>query len=720
MSNSDPDRTEVLYWLKGSDILNFGDFLSQFIADEAFLTPRVSAPVYRLVGSVIDEGIIDEDLRDKAEGSKIAFWCCGARDEKGLSEQALQRCLFFGVRGPLTRDLLHLPINTPIGDPGLLLPLLYSPRRSARTAGKTICVPHFCDPKSDAELLASSGAQLVVRPQVSNTEELLSLLDELVSAQFILAGSLHAAIVACAYDVPFGFWDNGHVDLPFKWRDFGASINITPCFTDSIKDGNQLYRALLKTRLRKPPLFPVLEIAPFSVKADILKSAAVRDSSEQKRLQRSSLWRGTQKFSDQLIRRALPIRQKPGAAGCQAEAAKPPRWRPDVNDGAKWILMAESRIPMPEVNGASVRLFHIIKILVSRGSKIFFISDHPHSAYHWVLNDIKEIAAHEQKLRQLGVQVVYGRELAFQHLRKYGARYDHAFLFYPDVAFAYAPIVKTYCPNATIVFDPVDLHSVRLERESQIKRDSRIRAEADQYRRKETYLFDECDVTTAISEDEAEVIRAMNPETHIELLRNIFDEQTPSLPYDSRGGLIFIGHYLHSPNVDAVRYFVEEIFPLIRSDIPDVKFKIIGSNPTEDIRKISAPGVQFVGFLEDLDATFAHARVFVAPLRYGAGVKGKIGQSMSYGLPVVTTTIGAEGMRLVHGTTALIADNPGTFAQEVARLYRDRALWEKLSINSRTAIQKQMSVKNAAEAIDRILGVRRKRRMGLDWKYTCD
>ena len=133
-------------------------------------------------------------------------------------------------------------------------------------------------------------------------------------------------------------------------------------------------------------------------------------------------------------------------------------------------------------------------------------------------------------------------------------------------------------------------------------------------------------------------------------------------------------------------YFVKEILPLIRQDIPGVVFYMVGSNITETVQALASQDVVAVGYVPDLTPYLDGCRVFVAPLRYGAGMKGKIGQSMGFGLPVVTTSIGAEGMGLIDGE-----HSPAAFARAVVRLYTDDLLWERTSLNALLHIKSNFS-----------------------------
>ncbi len=272
---------KIRWWRQGQESQNFGDFLSKFLWDNFATEALVRADVYRLIGSVIDDWIIDDDLESvgKADCGRVAFWCCGMREDKSLRPESRARCIFCGVRGPLTRDILELPLHTAIGDPAFLLPLIHTPKVSRRTKGKTVCSPHILDPSSDEDLVASTGADLIVRASIANSlNALVETLDDLASAEFVLAGSLHSAVVACAYGVPFCYLDRGHVDIPFKWRDFSASIRVGTFFVDNIAEGQRIYETAIRPRLNKPLLFPILAAAPFRVRPDALLRAALNDA----------------------------------------------------------------------------------------------------------------------------------------------------------------------------------------------------------------------------------------------------------------------------------------------------------------------------------------------------------------------------------------------------------------------------------------------------------
>jgi len=270
----------INYFIRGAAIQNFGDFLPAILADELLATPRIEADMYLLVGSVISENHVRHLLigTDGQREGSVAFWGCGARDAQPLPAHLTRHWHYCSVRGPLTRDALQLPGDTVLGDPGLLAPLFHTPREHPETAGKTVCIAHVHDPKPEEELRAMSGCEVILRPQCRATQGgLRELLDKIASASFVLTGSLHGAIIACAYGRPFAFWNTGHVDVPFKWRDFARSVAIPEQFVANLAEGYKLYNEEIEPSYRPLSMTAILDACPFAVKPSALIRAMVKD-----------------------------------------------------------------------------------------------------------------------------------------------------------------------------------------------------------------------------------------------------------------------------------------------------------------------------------------------------------------------------------------------------------------------------------------------------------
>jgi glycosyltransferase involved in cell wall biosynthesis len=153
-----------------------------------------------------------------------------------------------------------------------------------------------------------------------------------------------------------------------------------------------------------------------------------------------------------------------------------------------------------------------------------------------------------------------------------------------------------------------------------------------------------------------------------------------------------VGGFWHKPNTDAVLWFVRDIWPILRRQNPGLRFCIAGSNPSDPVRELDGrDGIEVLGFVPDLTPFFDRARVFVAPLRFGAGMKGKVGQSMMSGLPVVATAIGAEGLGAEDGEHLLVAETPAAFAAQVMTLLDDDAAWTRIQAEARALIEATLS-----------------------------
>jgi hypothetical protein len=271
---------KVDYWLKDQSEQNFGDSLTDFFLEEVFMGDAIQVPACRIIGSTIADFIVEQDLGPPGPeyNGPLVFWGAGLRDVNSLSPRAQARCIFAGVRGPLTRARLGLAPSTPIGDPAHMLPALYQPRPSLNFQSKSICIPHFHDRRGDEVLLAISKAEAVLRPNISpGVSNIKNVIDAICASDFVLSASLHGAIVAASYGKPFCFWDPGHIDLPFKWHDFAASVNIGAVFAQTIEQGRRSYESEIRPRLCLPKLLPILKAAPFFVKPSAFLKVAVAD-----------------------------------------------------------------------------------------------------------------------------------------------------------------------------------------------------------------------------------------------------------------------------------------------------------------------------------------------------------------------------------------------------------------------------------------------------------
>jgi len=283
--------------------------------------------------------------------------------------------------------------------------------------------------------------------------------------------------------------------------------------------------------------------------------------------------------------------------------------------------------------------------------------------------------------------------------RNHGREFDYIFISRHYVATNYVLMLKRYCPSARFIFDTVDLHYLREQRLAELEKSRTLKVAARQTRRAELSLIRSADATLVVSSVEKAVLAEEAPGQKVHILSNIHPVPGRDKGFSERKDIYFVGGYQHPPNVDAACWFVNEIWPLIHAQLPDMQFHLIGSKAPEQVRSLQGEGVVFHGFVESLQPFLNDCRMAVAPLRYGAGVKGKVNMSMAHGQPVVTTPAGAEGLFAEHGRELLVAEDAESFAREVIRLYQDGDLWQRVSEASIENVEKHFSLAAARESL---------------------
>lgn len=348
--------------------------------------------------------------------------------------------------------------------------------------------------------------------------------------------------------------------------------------------------------------------------------------------------------------------------------------------GKKCVVVFAGMIPEFDKDSGSNRLKEIIEGFLSLNFYVTLI-------VKYAYNDNPYI----ESFQRMGVNVFYEHKKwssISRYLKKQQFNANISWFYSPDVFMNYYKIAQKYLPNSKLVYDMVDIHHLRIERalELEPKRIS-LKRKYQKYKLIEIKAANSADYTIAISEFDKKYTQELCPNSKIEIISNIhypkIDIQK-TLPFEERKNILFIGS-THTPNIDAVYYLYREIMPIVWEQLPQLKVNIIG-NINEEIKDINDSRFIFNGYVPSVEKFFISNTLMVAPLRYGAGVKGKIGQAFEYYLPVVTTSIGAEGMQLEHRKNALIEDTPQGFANAIIELYQNQALWTELQKNSEKSL----------------------------------
>jgi glycosyltransferase involved in cell wall biosynthesis len=312
-------------------------------------------------------------------------------------------------------------------------------------------------------------------------------------------------------------------------------------------------------------------------------------------------------------------------------------------------------------------------------------------------------------LRQVGIEVLAPGVGPDTWLDEHGRHLDAVLLARPLVADRLLPSVRRWT-RARVVYFTHDLHWLREQRRFKVTGDERARLDSRYLREIETRLFRSVDVVLTPSEHEVAEVRRDAPEADVRVLPPVADGAAATLPADTlplseRTGVLFIGGFAHLPNVDAAIRLVRDVMPEVWREVPEARVRIVGDAPPPEVRALASERVEVTGWLADLGPALATARATVSPLRFGAGVKGKVVTSLAAGVPVVTTSIGNEGLDLRDGEDALIADTPEGLARAVIRLFREPDLAERLSEAGRAFARDRLSPDRSLAVLLESLGV---------------
>ena len=346
--------------------------------------------------------------------------------------------------------------------------------------------------------------------------------------------------------------------------------------------------------------------------------------------------------------------------------------------GDKTILVIDSYMPSYDKESGSRRLFELLKIFKDLNYHVIFAADNgfKDEPYTSILQDLQ--------IEVLYTQQGYGKAIEEQ-IQERLSLIDLAWICRPELNEKYAPLIRSR-GEIKIVYDTIDLHYLRLKRAWDLNPDPTKKIEWVNMQAKELKMAHSADLTITVTPTERALLESQEV-SNVTVVPNVHTSYLDSVPgFNDRSGILFIGSYNHTPNIDAVIWLCKEIMPLVWQEKPDIKVTLLGNKPTAEVLNLNSDRITVTGYVEDVTPYFLTHKLSVSPLRYGAGMKGKIGHSLEYKVPVVSTKIGTEGMNLIPEKHILEANTTEEFAKAILRVYNDRALWNHLSHNSTEAI----------------------------------
>lgn len=359
------------------------------------------------------------------------------------------------------------------------------------------------------------------------------------------------------------------------------------------------------------------------------------------------------------------------------------------------IFFVDSVPPAPDRDAGSVTADNFISICLDRGADVLFASTSDRSwsnVYNLAISARGVICLTEPFYRDTAAIAEFIRAQKYSTLTIVLSRV-HA-------GGEFQEMIRTEFPFAKIIFNTVDLHGLRELREAKLVGSDARSFSANATLSRERDLVQRADATIILSETELKELEPYARYANVRLIPLVSEFRMPTKSFDERHDIMFIGSYSHQPNVDAVEYIFDELWPMVQTKDPSMVLKLVGPNFPSQLAGRLPRGVQLLGYVENLSEELESTRITIAPLRYGAGIKGKVAMSLSHGVPCVASSVAVEGMGLVDERDVLVADSAHGFVQSLLRIYHNKILWQDLSSKgyqfcesrySRTAVAKQLN-----------------------------
>jgi glycosyltransferase involved in cell wall biosynthesis len=352
------------------------------------------------------------------------------------------------------------------------------------------------------------------------------------------------------------------------------------------------------------------------------------------------------------------------------------------------ILVVAGFLPMFDRASGYLRFFTLLKLLSQH---------HEISYYCYGLQAQKnrygkeEVGRYATALFDLGIGVSSGSIKPILINKQFDLI---VFEFYKS-ATLFLTSSRIYQPNAFIVVDTVDVHFHRMESKATLTKRKKDKIIAQRIKKDELCIYQKSDLVIAVSEEDKKILVENNDSLEVEVIPNIHAIPEKTEFRRESNSLIFVGSFTHEPNVDAIIYFCAEVQPLIRQNNSGVRLRIIGHAPPTKVTSLASEHVEVLGYVPSIAEYLEKSAISIAPLRFGGGIKGKIGEAMAHGLPVVTTSVGAEGFGSTPGEHLLIADTAHDFAHAIMELLSDEKKRLRLGANARQFIEERFSEKAA-------------------------
>ncbi|WOO42681.1 glycosyltransferase family 4 protein [Rubellicoccus peritrichatus] len=362
------------------------------------------------------------------------------------------------------------------------------------------------------------------------------------------------------------------------------------------------------------------------------------------------------------------------------------------------LALVTCAVPDPRAEGAAYRMWQLLHIMRELRHRVRILPMQ-HSFQSVPLEVMRERRTYWEAD---GFELLPEAESLQEHIDHNGHQYD-IFWFDSYVAANAALLsIQQKYPRAKCVFDTIDLAHHRYFREAKLTNNKRLLLDAIRVKKIEIEMANAADVTLVVSQQEADILSGIAKSARIACIPNIYDIPQSTAPFEQRNGIALIGPAYFSPNLDAIHWLIDTIWPLVQKINPQLGLSIVGRGTDELTLPDKPSNISLLGHVDDIETLLNQVRLTIAPLRFGAGIKGKVLQSLLHGTPVVGTDIAIEGFANYHNEGVLIANTPEAIASNLCQLHHNQPLWQKLHTTGQSYVRAHYSrdiIKHSIEAL---------------------
>ena len=372
-------------------------------------------------------------------------------------------------------------------------------------------------------------------------------------------------------------------------------------------------------------------------------------------------------------------------------------WREAERQVQRRALFIDESVPTPDRDAGSNAAFQHMLALQAQGYKVIFVP----------ADNMARIDPYTAMLEKHGIECLhhpwfFSLEEVF---RKQAVQADLVYIHRFINATKYMGLIRRYLPEAQVLYCVADLHHLRMQREAELAGDPAKAQAAERMRRDEMAMIAAADCTIVHSAAEAAMLRETLPEAGVVVVPWTIRTRPTPLPFEERSGAAFVGGFRHPPNADAITWLGTELRPLL----DDLPISVYGADVTDEVLRQDSGMIRVVGHVPDLAAALHQHRCTIAPLRFGAGIKGKVLDSFAHGLPCVMTPIAAEGLELPKVLQWLVAADAAGLAAKLRALHSDDAVNAGLAAAGLQMIEQRYGAEAVGRALAEAIGLARQR-----------